>query len=1557
MQPLRLLIVVQPRLNPSSDSPAPAQVPAPSEPTIKWLEICYGDPTIQDLSDTLESRFLQRNNAPLNIKILKFLDDVELYPSYRLREIFEDIKDAKDRDKSFSTVKVYRNPPTPSELADPRRYDSLPPESLARPQKRPYSCLPPPTPPPLPPPFADTVRTGFKDTLDGPGPWFDQLIDASNKKRKVRPYSANAYVHTSDQVLDSLETTDDCQNFVPSVPHYPSSGPQVEDSQTSIQKKRSNPYYTPTSSLISQREEGNSRDDEVNSVPDSPTGVLAEVDSRVPTFTAPECPMSDSPELPSSHEPFLQSRGVPASAQISAQPSQPPIPHPASDVVQEQVSAQPQAKFNADSRKAPDLSSKSRGIRAGAELSSLSTQHDQQLPANSQTIVHEPLPDVPTALCNTSQELSVAQPQSPAKISKPPPSDGKGEAGRKGRLQRPKSLQSPRASKGTRRIINGVRAKTPSLTGPFDPIETSEGSAQERGYLQSAKRSKTTAPQRISKKAAVQPIAKSLSPVGRFLLPKISQPVSLSPARSEVSRNDGTVDASRNPNATAACEPGALEDDGKYQAEAAGSPYLAVAEAAIPKTMRHDNNIMARENLAKRSPTSSESSCVPSLHEGTSHNTEHSLSTQQDPVLAHESSAEIKVGSTPTSIDDLGVEVLEQQLKELQTARDQAQAEFDRITAQKKRGQESLSSKTAPMSSHTPGAQVANEEQNPALLAMSDEGLRIFRGDDFQAKRKHAEEELIPARNQFWRNVLAVQSARIREERETEAAQKKKEMEALAKKKRQARLVREHENKEERMAIAKRLDKERRRGEEKKSGKDARIEQDKSAAVEGTQDVRRTEEKAVQEDQLVRQTERKEKTSKQSPAKSAELEDPKAQQHDDDTPLQDQLGGTTVDANSHEGKKSIPPSGQSTRPINQFSLAERSPKARRNAALQVQLANGLLNLKQSKKDSTVATNDLALLMSNTLKSTAYASHSVHDTDSKQSAQKTRSDELQSNTERNAGAKIVDPMALKAAGYGLSGAAPSSATKSEMPVAAVAAVKTPVPDVTPEGVSIIRQDPKTPSSSPALSRDDPSRGWTMTPAIPTPSMKSNPESAEVKAARRAASAGKTSMRSALRLTPGASQRSVSFADDPTPSLLARPHEIHDAKSTPSFSNGKKDRLYQRAEEPEAREEKTATAGSTRRRSALNRVGNSEMKTATNKTSTEAKQTKMTQHVHVDRKLKGKAIDPSSPIRIPVEEQIIISSASEASTYYSDESEQERNARPGPSSRKKAKARTSSSMSASANAGVQAKSNSIASSKPESRTAIVSAGVDTHGRSQPLYLATKSSRAVKSPKMTLVQMDGARSSQSAGSPHLQSGSQPSSSMSTDDVCHLPAAAADSEQGRPGPHAGGNKVDEARTMTFSDEDVELKASRVGDEERLQREAAEQLQREHMQALENKSTHPRPSRNIRQASQTTILAVRPENEKHGGRVRANPMSDRISLSQLRKEQVAKELRMGRGVKSADVPKRIAPPSMESSSESESDSESSSGSIENSDEQKVFAPKSRKKNRLPRVYKDLFGR
>ncbi|KAL8692095.1 MAG: hypothetical protein Q9224_004031, partial [Gallowayella concinna] len=1424
--------------------------------------------------------------------------------------------------------------------------------SLARPQKRPYAR---PLPPP-PPPFADALRTGFEDTINGPGPWFDQLIDASNKRRKVQPYTANAYVTESDRVLDSLEITDDCQTFEPTAHQYPSSDPQVEDSQT--QKKRSNPYYTPISSQISQRERESSRDDEVTSVPDSPTAAAANDEKRDLVSALPDDQRSNSPELPSSLGPSLQPRGVSNSAHILVQPSQSQFPHRAPDKVQKQVSSPGQTSDNPDSRKEPDFSSKSMEVHAGAKPSTQSTHQDQQQPASSQTIIHVALPDAPNALFNTSQGSRAAQPQSPVKPPKPPPSDskGEGEARRQGRLQRPKSLKSPRALKGTCRIINGRRAKTPSVTGPHDPIETSEGSGQERELLRSAKRSKTTASQDTPNRTAVRPTANSLSPVGRFRLPKVAQPVSFSSVRPEVSRNEETVDAPRNSNPAAAREPGNLEANGKFQAEAVCLPHLAAAEVPIHPSFRLENENVVAENLAENLPAPSQPSCVAFSQEGISHDTDQPPSTQQDVILAQESSANPRVGSSPTSSDKLGVEILEQQLKEVQATRDQAQAEFDRITAQKKKRQESLNSKTAPMSSHIPGAHLAGKEQTPAILAMSEEGLRIFSGDDFQAKRKYAEEELIPARKQYWRNVLAVESARIREEREREAALNKKEKEALAVRKRQARLAREQNDKEERKAIAIRLEEERKREEEREAEEDARREQEELAVTKKAMDAKRTGEKAAQKDHLARETERKEKTSSQSLAKRVEQEDLEAQQQNNSTPLQNQFGGTIVDATRHEGGKVMQPSGQPTRPADQLSLAERSPKARRNAALQVQLANELLKLKQSKKGSTVATSDLAMLVSNTLKSTAHASNLVHNTGSKQSAQKTPRDELQSNTERNAGAgTFVDPTALKAAGYGLSANAPGSTTKPNMSAAAAAAVKAPVTDVAPGVLSRTRQDPQTVSSSPALSCDDSIRGWTMTPAIPTPSMKSNPDSVEAKAARRAASVGKTPMRSALRLTPGVSQRSVSFVDDPAPSLLARLHGVDNAKPTRPVSNGKKGMLYQAAEEAKAREGKTTTPRSSSGLSAPNLVKNPEKKTATTKTATKAKQTKMTQHVHVDRKLKGKAIDSSSPTRTPIKEQIIISSASEASTCYSDESERERNARSGPSSRKKAKGRTSaSSVSARANADFQPKGNIIVSSKPEPRTATARGRVDTDGRSPALNLATKAPQA---PKITtILQMDGARSSQSARPSDSQSGSQPTSSMSTDDVSNLPPAVAHSEQGRLGQTAGGNKVDKVQAAKLGVDDMRPEAIRVREEERLQHEAAEQLQREHMQALGAESVHVQPSKNVRPAYQMAVPAVRPENEKYRCRVRVNTLTDRTSLSQLRKEQVAKELSRDAAVKRVNVPKPIAQPSMESSSESESESESSYGSTGGSGVQKGFAPKTPKKNRFQGVFKDLFG-
>ena len=163
------------------------------------------------------------NNRPLNIKILKFLDDLELYPSYKVRDIFLDINNPHANDKSLSTVKVHRNPPTSAELADPRRFESLPPESLARPKKR-----------PLPPLFSDTVRDEFREPIDHRNPlraYSPVLSHGNHKRQKIEEFDLHLYTDP-DRPLDSLEAHNGHRNNFRTTPQRP--GPptrQIMDSQ------------------------------------------------------------------------------------------------------------------------------------------------------------------------------------------------------------------------------------------------------------------------------------------------------------------------------------------------------------------------------------------------------------------------------------------------------------------------------------------------------------------------------------------------------------------------------------------------------------------------------------------------------------------------------------------------------------------------------------------------------------------------------------------------------------------------------------------------------------------------------------------------------------------------------------------------------------------------------------------------------------------------------------------------------------------------------------------------------------------------------------------------------------------------------------------------------------------------------------------------------------------------------------------------------------------------------------------------------------------------------
>ncbi|KAL8870992.1 MAG: hypothetical protein Q9174_003085, partial [Haloplaca sp. 1 TL-2023] len=452
MAPLRLQIHVQPR------PPSPLNS-LPVEKPVRWLEIVVGDPSIQELCEILERRFFERNNDVLDIKILTFLDGIEIYPSYKVRDIFEDIKDARDAQRSFSTVTVHRNAPSPS--SSHGRLESLPPLSLARPRKRP---LPPP------PLFAEnTSRNAIFDAGSSQiSRWRSPSVQAERTIKRPKIHDSRDEQATidpdPDQPLDSLETREDRPS-----PHadmhrhlepgktaeYDRNPPhtQVEDSQRSPKRKRADPYGTPVSSQTGPRG--------VISIPDSPGHRQSPREHG-----SPEIPSGGCSRLSKEH-----------ATQVDQD-----IPVSKDGHIHDKSSAAQNETVGTGSRISNRVVSESSPPEP--DMKSMSAPRSLEGPAMTDT------QHAPTAV---------------------------------GKLQRPKSIHRPPAKKRGRRVINGVPQSQPSRFDP-DPIDTSEGSSHERELLKRTKRLKsTTTPQSVAKGSDGPRKQSTKSPIG--VLSKLSIPI------------------------------------------------------------------------------------------------------------------------------------------------------------------------------------------------------------------------------------------------------------------------------------------------------------------------------------------------------------------------------------------------------------------------------------------------------------------------------------------------------------------------------------------------------------------------------------------------------------------------------------------------------------------------------------------------------------------------------------------------------------------------------------------------------------------------------------------------------------------------------------------------------------------------------------------------------------------------------------------------------------------------------------------------------------------------
>ncbi|KAL8694189.1 MAG: hypothetical protein Q9218_001133 [Villophora microphyllina] len=1540
MAPLRLQIVIQPRPWPSSSQSA-----AP-ESAIKWLEICHGDPTIQELSETLEARFFERNHAPLNIKILKFLDDVELYPSYKLRDIFEDIKEAKDGERSFSTIKVFRNPPTSAELADTKRFESLPPESLARPRKR-----------PLPPLFTDTIHNGYIQTTHRPSSTLRHspaYPGRPTKRQKVHE-PAPQYFTGPDQLMQSLEVTDDRQSPYPIAGQRASPVHQVEDSQKPPHKTReccdfivekaaltisagSDPYGTPVSSQIDSHQGAQCQVADAVSLSDSPLR-----DTR-----------STSPEIPLSADPSPGLQETPAEAEL-----------PAQDPHLDRVSQPSQAQ----------------AIRATTSISS-SSLAQVSLPASSLLLPNDSSAGVPKSVSPRPQN----------RRSKP------------GRLQRPKSLKGISAAKRTRKVINGIPQSTPSV---FDPIDTSEGSSQERELLRSAKRSKTTvAPCTKTDTEAAEAKMASKSPSGRFLVPQKPPSTSASANPTPAAKKDS---ASSHPQ---------RGSEAASEQSAATKPVVQGIQDKADKDIQKGKDTNFEADQALKRPSQLKDGAKPAASDRVPSERQDSedliLSTSQlerYPALRHayqgRSSHIVELSLTASGLttDD----ILKQELQEAEAEKQRAQVLFDMIAAKaaeqkernekmRKEQEEKKAMGSTAILEATSSIREPPTESSTPFGSFRDQLSHIEpppHGDSQAIRKYHVEHFLPAARRHFGLPEPADKARKPRVKTSTSSKKEKKASQPEAK--RRTRTTRSQVKIDGVIA-------------DQETVHDNCHPADQTIAGQETEEAqyvptKPTPERAEKDSsERIQETLGKQKQAVGYPTETVKLGQLKRGAgitEINDRPVQgNEIPGEnavevhgqqeeqpTIQAHGpHKDMKSVevdklvsadaapqsqrqmeteegPVVSKETPTCTKLGvLGERSPKARLNAERQIQLAN--LWLKNKKRDSSEFGSFDAKALLSAVDSTTPALNRL---------QTVRPSAKKPATEQRSGAHatvrkgtavptpFTDSDALRAAGL-YTGMPPitiafGNTGSSSVPVGILKASSTV--DLTGSGQPSRRDSAGNSSTHGCRSSkqpEDPTSSdlvRTMTPAIPSTSMKSDPDSAEVKAvsARRAASAAsrlsKTPMRSALQRTPTELRRSVSFADGPNSSS----QPISTAPTPAVQRSPKKKGIFQRALE-EA--------------NALDKAKKKPMKT---------KQTKMTPHIHRDLKLKGKEIDRSIPHSSQTVETISLSSASEASTFFSDESEGTRNARPGPSSRKRVKARQKRPSDTPAtriscgwsNAHGDGSRSVAARVKMEESYDAAEASWHTQGPTiegsgavSKALISGKSS-ASASEKFSKPCSPKPISNVSPGSDH----------ESNDSLSLLPAAEGPkeilpkvSQRSQQKPALISEKHDKANQHPFTvqaprtplDQTQVAQAARLAKDRQLGHEAEQQLLREHNQALQAAVTP-----NIHHENENTKTGAK------GNRAKANQSAktrfEGTSLSKLREVQAAQPLVMQRAkVSDLDSTKaaQSAPNDWTSSSGS---SNESSGSTSDAMEPAQLEAKLQQKatpskpKGLTKALKELFGR
>ncbi|KAL9038427.1 MAG: hypothetical protein Q9214_005286 [Letrouitia sp. 1 TL-2023] len=345
-------------------------------------------------------------------------------------------------------------------------------------------------------------------------------------------------------------------------------------------------------------------------------------------------------------------------------------------------------------------------------------------------------------------------------------------------------------------------------------------------------------------------------------------------------------------------------------------------------------------------------------------------------------------------------------------------------------------------------------------------------------------------------------------------------------------------------------------------------------------------------------------------------------------------------------------------------LEGRSPKARLNATRQLILANNALKRDQIRSSKLDQPNASGHTSNETNHAGVLERHKKEKVRRRLDRKSVGAKQIQNASSQEV--MIRDMDALKAAGlYNMKEVTPAAKKRKT--------TNPSRPAKTRSSISSVPFGPQ-PKSSPSINvSSDVEQARTMTPAIPGKSLYHTPShNGSSSSLRRSQSlstlAVKSPLRSALRVTPRESNRSVSFVDTrKMKSALLAQNPSSSRKPSETRQAGKPSENKKHSDFSEPPQQSVSTKSS------------SKPETPSSEFSSKKRQMDMKRFVQnqpIDKKMKGKVIDPPSSALKPNSKSepgaIEISSDESVSTWYSDEEEgRPPDSKAGPSLRKKLK----------------------------------------------------------------------------------------------------------------------------------------------------------------------------------------------------------------------------------------------------------------------------------------------